>query len=83
VIAARSVVTKDVPPYAIAAGNPARIVAHRFPEEERERLLRIRWWDWPEEVVIERVDELNGGDIHAFLERFGSDSRQEAADSAS
>jgi acetyltransferase-like isoleucine patch superfamily enzyme len=83
VIAARSVVTKPVPPYAIAAGNPARVVAQRFSEEEREQLLRIRWWDWPEEVVLAHVDELNGSDIKVFLNRFGLDNHQEAAGSES
>jgi acetyltransferase-like isoleucine patch superfamily enzyme len=78
VIAARSVVTKDVSPYAIVAGSPARVVAHRFSEEEREHLLRIRWWDWPEEVVLARVDALNGSDIKTFLNQFGLDSPQEA-----
>lgn len=74
VIAARAVVTRDVPAYGIAAGNPARVVAHRFSEAEREQLLRIRWWDWPEDVILAHVDSLNGGDVDAFLERFGGDA---------
>jgi acetyltransferase-like isoleucine patch superfamily enzyme len=83
VVAARAVVTKDVTPYAIVAGNPARVVAHRFSEDQREQLLRIRWWDWPEEVVLERVAELNGGDIEVFLERFPADGSIETVGSAS
>jgi carbonic anhydrase/acetyltransferase-like protein (isoleucine patch superfamily) len=45
VIAARSVVTRDVPPYAIVAGNPARVVKYRFDEPTIDILLRLRWWD--------------------------------------
>jgi virginiamycin A acetyltransferase len=56
VIASRAVVFTDIPPYAIAVGNPARVTKYRFPEEVIEGLLRIAWWDWPDEVVRERVD---------------------------
>src|SRR5262249_23532283 len=45
IIAAGSVVTKDVPPYAIVAGVPAVVKRYRFPEKTIERLLRVRWWD--------------------------------------
>ncbi len=51
VVAACSVVTKDVPPYAIVGGNPAKIIKYRFPEEQIERLETIRWWDWPDEKI--------------------------------
>jgi virginiamycin A acetyltransferase len=51
VVAAASVVTRDVPPYAVVAGNPARVVRSRFCEEDIERLLRAGWWDWPIELV--------------------------------
>lgn len=51
VVAARSVVTKDVPPYAVVAGNPARIIRWRFPEADRAELERIAWWDWPVDEV--------------------------------
>ncbi|HEX5865721.1 MAG TPA: CatB-related O-acetyltransferase [Casimicrobiaceae bacterium] len=45
VIAAGSIVTRDVPPYAIVAGNPATVKRYRFPEATIERLLRVKWWD--------------------------------------
>jgi tetrahydrodipicolinate N-succinyltransferase len=45
VIAAASVVTKDVPPYAIAGGVPAALIRYRFPEKTIERLLRVKWWE--------------------------------------
>jgi virginiamycin A acetyltransferase len=51
VIAAGSVVTRDIPPYAIAAGVPARVIRLRFPEATCARLLELRWWDWPEEKI--------------------------------
>lgn len=46
IIAARAVVVKDVPPYAIVAGNPAKVVKMRFDDKTIERLLRLAWWDW-------------------------------------
>jgi acetyltransferase-like isoleucine patch superfamily enzyme len=47
VIGAGTVLTHDVAPYSITAGNPARHIRYRFPESTREALLKIRWWDWP------------------------------------
>ena len=47
IVAAASVVARDVPPYAIVAGNPARVVRSRFSEEDVGRLLRAAWWNWP------------------------------------
>jgi virginiamycin A acetyltransferase len=51
VIAAMSVVAADVPPYAVVAGNPARVVRYRHSETDIAALLALRWWDWP----IERI----------------------------
>ena len=61
VVAAASVVTRDVPPYAIVAGNPARVVRSRFSEEDVERLLRAAWWDWPIELVTEHARSIMTG----------------------
>lgn len=51
VIGGGSVVTHDVPPYAIAAGVPAKIIGWRYPEETRDRLLELAWWNWDREAI--------------------------------
>lgn len=51
VVAARAVVARDVPPYAIVAGNPARQIGWRFDEVTRQALLGVAWWNWPEAEV--------------------------------
>jgi acetyltransferase-like isoleucine patch superfamily enzyme len=63
VVAARAVVTKDVPPYAIVAGNPARLVRLRFPEERIAALLASRWWDRPEAEIRRMIPLLMSGDV--------------------
>ena len=50
-IAANSVVTSDVPPYAIVAGSPAKVINYRFPPEVIDRMLELKWWDWPLEKI--------------------------------
>ena len=51
IISARAVVTKDVEPYAIVAGNPAVFINYRFDQETRNRLLHLKWWEWDEEKI--------------------------------
>lgn len=58
VIGAEAVVTKDVPPYAIVAGNPARIVKYRFEQDEIRRMLDIAWWHWDSDVLKSRYREM-------------------------
>lgn len=70
VIAARSVVTKDVPPYAIVAGNPARIMKMRFNQEIINDLVDIKWWDWPEKKIEEAWIYLLSSNIESFIERY-------------
>jgi virginiamycin A acetyltransferase len=55
IVATRSVVVADVPPYTIVGGNPAKPIRTRFTDEDIERLLRARWWDWPVELITEHV----------------------------
>ena len=61
VVATASVVGSDVPPYAIVAGNPARVVRRRFDDEDVERLLRAAWWNWPLELITEHVRTIMAG----------------------
>ena len=69
VVGARAVVTRDVPPYAVVVGNPARVVRHRFGEAERAALLRVAWWDWDDDRVRAEVDALSSAEVGAFLRR--------------
>lgn len=68
IVGARSVVTKDVPPYAIAAGNPARVVKYRFDEATIQKLLRIAWWNWPDYEIGAVLPLLLSNNINAFIE---------------
>lgn len=67
VIGARAVVAKDVPPYAIVVGNPARIIRYRFDQAAIEKLLQIKWWDWPEKEILNAMAFLLSTDINAFI----------------
>jgi acetyltransferase-like isoleucine patch superfamily enzyme len=67
IVAGGAVVTKDVPAYAIVGGNPAKVLRYRFDEAQREALLELRWWDWPEEKVREAVPLLAADDIDALI----------------
>ncbi len=66
-IGANTIVTRDVDPYTIVAGNPARFIRKRFSETQREALLEIRWWDWDMERVRQFVPLLCSGRIDEFI----------------
>ena len=70
VVGTKAVVAKDVRPYAIVVGNPAREIRRRFSDEQVDALLRIRWWDWPTEQVKQHVELICSPDIDAFIARF-------------
>jgi acetyltransferase-like isoleucine patch superfamily enzyme len=67
VVATRSVVTKDVAPYEIVGGVPAKRIGQRFGDEQVAALLRIAWWDWPIETIKERVHLLSSPDVDEFI----------------
>ena len=69
VVAAGSVVVKDVPPYAIVGGNPAKLIKYRFTPEQITELLKIKWWNWPDEKINEECRMLCCPDIDAFIAR--------------
>ncbi len=60
IIATKSVVTKDVEPYTIVGGNPAKEIKKRFSEEKINELLEIAWWNWPIEEITRKVQHLTG-----------------------
>lgn len=70
VIGAYSVVAKDIPPYAIVVGSPATIKKFRFDKEIYEKLLEIRWWDWEDDLIISRLDDINSPDIQSFINKY-------------
>jgi virginiamycin A acetyltransferase len=67
IIAARAVVTHDVPPYGIVAGNPARLIRYRFNEEIIRKLLLVQWWNWDLEKIIRYHGILMRGDIEQLM----------------
>ena len=71
VIGVRSIVTKDVEPYTIVAGSPAKPIRKRFTDEQIEKLLEIRWWDWPISEIIEASPLLMNEDIDFFIKKYG------------
>jgi len=70
VLAAGAVVAKDVAPYTIVGGVPGRVIRERFPRDIAARLQRIAWWDWPFEVVMERLADFQSADLAAFCDRW-------------
>jgi serine acetyltransferase len=70
IVAAGSVVTKDVPPYAIVAGNPAKVVKYRFNEEQIDKLLKISWWEWDEQKIKDNARLMWSTNIEDFIDAF-------------
>jgi len=66
IIATKSVVTSDVPDYAIVGGNPAKVIKMRFDEETIEKLVNIAWWDWSAEKITENLEAIVGNDLESL-----------------
>lgn len=69
VIAAKSVVTKDVQPYEIVGGNPAKHISFRFSEDQIEQLLKIKWWNWNIEKIKLELDLILSNNIDNFIQK--------------
>lgn len=69
VVGAGSLVSKDVPPYAIVVGNPGKIIRYRFSENIIDSLLKIAWWDWSEDRIKAEAMNLWSNNIEEFIEK--------------
>jgi virginiamycin A acetyltransferase len=63
IIGTRAVVTKDVLPYSVVGGVPAKIIKMRFDDKTVQKLQSLRWWDWPDEQVKEKLSEIISGNV--------------------
>ena len=77
-IGAKSLVVKDVPAYAIVAGNPAEFLCSRFPADRVAALQRIAWWDWPMDRIRNALPMLLSGDIDGFIRTYDTSTPQSA-----
>lgn len=67
IIGTNALVTKDVEPYSIVGGNPAKLIRKRFDEETIESLQKLAWWDWPPEKIVANLEAITKGDLDHCL----------------
>ncbi|MDG6093596.1 CatB-related O-acetyltransferase [Acetobacter sp. AN02] len=79
VIGAGAMIRGDIPPYAIVAGNPCRVIRKRFSDDLITRLLATSWWDWDRDRIRDSLSLLMSGDIEAFLRKAESFSATDHA----
>jgi len=69
IVGAGTLVAGEVPPYTIYIGNPMRLLKKRFTDDQIEALLKIKWWEWQDNLIKERIQDFK--DINIFLEKYG------------
>ncbi|EGQ7970983.1 Vat family streptogramin A O-acetyltransferase [Vibrio cholerae] len=72
IVASKSVVTQDVPPYSIVGGNPAKVLKHRFEPHVVDKLLAIAWWDWSAEKITKNLKAITHNELDLLLVESGS-----------
>ena len=70
IVGSEALVTKDIPPYAIVGGNPAKIIKYRFDEYTIEKLLKIKWWDFGEDELVKIIPLLLSTNIQELIRRY-------------
>jgi acetyltransferase-like isoleucine patch superfamily enzyme len=72
IIGAYSVVAKNVRPYAIVVGSPAKEIARRFSDEQVDALERMEWWNWDDDTIRARMGDIMSSDVSAFIRTYSS-----------
>lgn len=67
IISTGAMVTRDVPDYAVAGGNPARVIKHRYPEDDVRALVKLAWWDWPIDTITANLRTIADGSVAELL----------------